>query len=1697
MTFTRAAGGTAVLTNNTDIVPVDNTSTRFTTNESIRSVSTSVVAQFTYTGGLGAAGRTLEMQVQDVTANAATANNSYGITVLSASSTAQFLVNGTAQAITPGVTSFAIDGTEVYTIRTDTSSVYFTSVSNSSGATNQLTGSSAIVHRNYRMKITVANQAGARDIRFYGAPFGARGPNYTSLFVSPSAGLFAFMEDSSTFALTGFQNSSGTGGANEGPIYGITSSMESDKISGITTGWGMSFKAPVINISSGTVSTFANYHVVGTTSVTPQYVFGLRTNGQFSISNSDNNLVFNSLAGTSLSYTETDLFTVTSDLINVYFYRTVGSGGATTLLAHGPFRPRETFHVILNIYRLPQNAVLSTVINQASPARFTDIRFYPSGRMGPGGTNTDAFMLKGTSGGIAQSFDGKDWIYANSSFTNVSRIAWSGTLWVAGQADNGDIDGPQNQTFPLLWSPDTVTWTATNPAQPLGTSTGIGGLAWGNGLWVAVGTGSTASIATSTDGVNWTAVTDSLNILGRGRAVAWNGNVFIATGNASSGNPATNRTLGTVPSNTGVSDIQVVTSFDGLTWTANTVPDRMVVGRALACTRVGNTVTTILGGQGDSSIVTSQDTGFSGFTWSNPTFPTVSGYPITVSVNSMDSTANTITIQSNSLALSNTVSFSGRPNSSNIVPWNLYHVSSIPNSTAGTTTIQISATNSTGSDSFSTFVLGGNSGSVSGVQAKIGVTAFNRRGCFDLTWIGSRWYAGGDSYPVSFGGAGTGAAVGGGSMFMTSSTADGGTWVRGSAATSPGSSLFQGAAWNGAVVAYAGNGAGAGNAIYSTPASSYNTGGQPSGVALSYCVAARTVLPRVPPEVTGSVGQTVTSVTQSHILRGENNGNITSSFDAVNTVSTFATNIFGNNNVGVGSIAWNGLVWLAGGRTTSNRSVTSYLAISPDGRNWTRSTSLPFGSELNGSTQGIVVAWCGVRWIAAFGGSNAPDSTIATSTDGLIWTAIPNTRALSNNDGGNNRPMGIGFDGVNTVLINIGGGWRYALSRDNGLSWTSLERPSAGSNWSYSNPVWNGRVWLLGGDLSIIISSYNGLDWSTTPTIVASNSIAPNNQINKVLWTGSQWVAGMNNLLSSSRTIISTTSDVTGLTGWTSRLSATNTNVHDITWNGAALVATATTGAGAGFFYVSRNGGTSWTQFAGGNGVGRSIASRIVLPIMPPNQIHELSYQIATNSTSGLVTQSSTLPAISYLNQSFATVSAGNSVTVNVVDPTIFLAGQRVYISAGNSGGSQVTPAGGYVVQNVNAQSRMVLTKDSLGITQAAGVGIPAVSSSNSVLTQVVQYAGQFPMYISPVAFFGSGQDNDLLITSADQVITRDMFYRNVAWGAGSNFSLITQFCRLYVSGVLDLTNCPFRGIRGISQLNAANGLAGSTTAGTATAMPNVGSSIGFGGCRGTDGGTSGTSPSTTGVAGGAITRPGGLGMLGGRGGVGGTGGQTSSFVGGAGGANSNDGPDGKSILNHQYINSFTAYYNSGGTDQVVALYGGGGGTGGGGAGTSSVNTGASGGAGGYGGVPVIIYARTIIRPATQRICITSEGQAGGVGGGTSSGGNRGGAGGGGGGGGGFVYLFYDNIIGSSVGNLQLSAAGGSGGDGGTGTVNPPTTVGAGGQGGAAGQILVISNNTGVVTYSNQNRPAQGSNAAAVAPSGSTGGTGQALTVSL
>jgi hypothetical protein len=114
-------------------------------------------------------------------------------------------------------------------------------------------------------------------------------------------------------------------------------------------------------------------------------------------------------------------------------------------------------------------------------------------------------------------------------------------LWVAGGQG----------TTKLATSPDGITWTArVHPTSAFGW--GVKGVAYNGSMWVAVGAGSATApgtIATSTDGISWTAVAASP--FTEANAVAWNGSMWVAVGKG---------------------DAKIATSTDGVNWTARTAP---------------------------------------------------------------------------------------------------------------------------------------------------------------------------------------------------------------------------------------------------------------------------------------------------------------------------------------------------------------------------------------------------------------------------------------------------------------------------------------------------------------------------------------------------------------------------------------------------------------------------------------------------------------------------------------------------------------------------------------------------------------------------------------------------------------------------------------------------------------------------------------------------------------------------------------------------------------------------------------------------------------------------------------------------------------------------------------------------------------------------------------------------------------------
>ena len=105
-------------------------------------------------------------------------------------------------------------------------------------------------------------------------------------------------------------------------------------------------------------------------------------------------------------------------------------------------------------------------------------------------------------------------------------VAFNGLIWLAG--------GGTGTANTLQYSKDGIVWSAiTGGSYPgQGGAGAVFGLAWANslGLWCAVGY-TTTTIATSGDGLNWTARGGNVLFNNSANAVAWNGTVFVVLGN--------------------------------------------------------------------------------------------------------------------------------------------------------------------------------------------------------------------------------------------------------------------------------------------------------------------------------------------------------------------------------------------------------------------------------------------------------------------------------------------------------------------------------------------------------------------------------------------------------------------------------------------------------------------------------------------------------------------------------------------------------------------------------------------------------------------------------------------------------------------------------------------------------------------------------------------------------------------------------------------------------------------------------------------------------------------------------------------------------------------------------------------------------------------------------------------------------------
>ena len=112
-------------------------------------------------------------------------------------------------------------------------------------------------------------------------------------------------------------------------------------------------------------------------------------------------------------------------------------------------------------------------------------------------------------------------------------VAYGNGRWVAFGIG---VDGVKPTGKNIYWSDDGINWTFAEGAPPdfSGVNYGGGGVAFGNGRWVAVGGtlrgGKSKNIYYSADGINWTAAAGEPFGTGDGGGVAYNGTRWVAVG---------------------------------------------------------------------------------------------------------------------------------------------------------------------------------------------------------------------------------------------------------------------------------------------------------------------------------------------------------------------------------------------------------------------------------------------------------------------------------------------------------------------------------------------------------------------------------------------------------------------------------------------------------------------------------------------------------------------------------------------------------------------------------------------------------------------------------------------------------------------------------------------------------------------------------------------------------------------------------------------------------------------------------------------------------------------------------------------------------------------------------------------------------------------------------------------------------------
>jgi hypothetical protein len=222
---------------------------------------------------------------------------------------------------------------------------------------------------------------------------------------------------------------------------------------------------------------------------------------------------------------------------------------------------------------------------------------------------------------------------------------------------------------------------------------------------------------------------------------------------------------------------------------------------------------------------------------------------------------------------------------------------------------------------------------------------------------------------------------------------------------------------------------------------------------------------------------------------------------------------------------------------------TNTIATSTDGIDWTARGATIF------TTGGYGVAWNGTMWVAVGYGTN----TIATSTNGIDWTGR-GTSIFS--------AVAVGVAWNGTMWVAVGEGGNTIATSTDGITWTGRGQ----TIFTRGNAAaWNGTMWVaLGQGTNSIATSTDGITWTGRGnTIFSGYGLG-------VAWNGSMWVAVGNGAAS-----IATSTD--GIT-WTARDITIFSSGLGVAWNGTMWVVV---GQSTNTIATSTD-GITWTARGGG-----------------------------------------------------------------------------------------------------------------------------------------------------------------------------------------------------------------------------------------------------------------------------------------------------------------------------------------------------------------------------------------------------------------------------------------------------------------------------------------------------------------------------------